>query len=114
MRLGIVGSRGFDNENLLTKTLLPYIFNITVVISGGAYGADKMGEAWAISHGIDTMIFLPDWNKHGKRAGFIRNEDIINNSDFVIAFWDGQSRGTQHSISLCEKYKKPYLIVKYL
>ena len=112
MRLAIIGSREFNNKKLLTDSLLPYLFNTTLVVSGGARGADKMGEDWAKSHGIDTLIFPAEWDKYGKRAGFIRNEDIIKNADFVIAFWDYQSRGTAHSISLCEKYNKHYKIVR--
>jgi hypothetical protein len=71
-----------------------------------------MGEEWAKKHGIDTLIFPADWDKHGKAAGFIRNEDIIKNCDQAIAFWDHVSKGTRHSISLCEKYNKPCKIIK--
>lgn len=112
MKLAIIGSRGFNDVNLLNETLNPLVFQIDLVISGGARGADKMGEEWAERHGIDTLIFPAEWDKYGKSAGFRRNEDIIKNADYVIAFWDGVSRGTQHSISLCEKYNKPCKIVK--
>ena len=87
------------------------MFNVTLVVSGGARGADKMGEDWAKEHGIDTLIFPADWDKHGKAAGYIRNEDIIKNCDQAIAFWDNISRGTKHSIFLCEKYNKPCKII---
>lgn len=63
MRLAIIGSRGFNNVELLNDSLLPYLFNTTLVVSGGARGADKMGEEWGKSHGIDTLIFPADWNK---------------------------------------------------
>ena len=112
MRLAIIGSRGFNDTKLLSDILNPLVFQITLVVSGGANGADKMGQDWAESHGIDTLIFPADWNKHGKAAGFIRNEDIIKNCDQAIAFWDQKSNGTRHSISLCEKYNKPCRIIK--
>jgi hypothetical protein len=112
MRLAIIGSREFNNVKLLTDSLFPYLFNVTLVVSGGCRGADKMGEEWAKKHGIDTLIFPADWDKHGKAAGFIRNEDIIKNCDQAIAFWDHVSKGTRHSISLCEKYNKPCKIIK--
>ena len=112
MKLAIIGSRTFDNYNLLIETLEPYKSKITLVVSGAAKGADSLGEKWAIQNNIETLIFSADWEKHGKKAGFIRNEDIIKNCDCVIAFWDGESKGTKHSLLLCEKYNKPYKIIK--
>jgi hypothetical protein len=66
---------------------------------------------WAIENKIPTSIFFADWETHGKSAGFIRNHEIIKNCDKVIAFWDGVSKGTGHSITLCSKYNKPYKII---
>jgi hypothetical protein len=113
MRLAIIGSRSFNDYNLINQTLSPYKSKITLVVSGAARGADSLGERWAINNQIPTLIFPADWDKHGKRAGYIRNEDIIKNCDVCIAFWDGLSNGTKHSLSLCEKYNKKYSIIKY-
>jgi len=113
MKLAIIGSRGFNDIDLLNETLNPLIFQIELVVSGGAKGADKMGEQWAERHGIDTLIFLPEWDKYGKSAGFIRNEDIIKNADYVIAFWDQKSKGTLHSINLAKELKKPIRIITF-
>lgn len=111
MKLAIIGSRDFYNYEFLKTTLEPYKDKITLVVSGAARGADKLGEQWANENKIQTLIFPADWDKFGKRAGFIRNEDIIKNAECVIAFWDGKSKGTKHSISLCEKYNKPVKII---
>lgn len=113
MKLAIIGSRDFIDYNLLCNELESYKHKITLVVSGGARGADKLGERWAIENNIPTQIFYADWDKLGKRAGFIRNEDIIKNCDVCIAFWDGKSNGTKHSLSLCEKYNKPKKIIIY-
>lgn len=115
MKLAVVGSRGFDDYDLL-KSKLDSIHKrkpITCIVSGGARGADKLSEKWADDNNIPKLIFIPDWNKYGKRAGFLRNKDIIENADAVVAFWDGISKGTQHSINLSKKYKKSCLIVNY-
>ncbi len=112
MKIAIIGSRTFDNYELLQETLKQYKSKITLVVSGAAKGADSLGEKWALKNSINTLIFPADWEQYGKRAGFIRNEDIIKNCDCCIAFWDGKSTGTKHSISLCEKYNKPYKIIK--
>ena len=111
MKLAIIGSRDFNDLTKLNNELEPYLSRIEMVVSGGAKGADKMGEEWAKRNNIKTLIFLAEWNKFGKSAGFIRNEDIIKNCDEVIAFWDGMSKGTKHSISLAEKFNKPCKIV---
>ena len=115
MKLAVVGSRDFNDYGLL-KIKLDQIHKrkpITLIVSGGAKGADKLSERWASENNIETLIFIPDWNKFGKRAGFLRNDDIIKNSDAVIAFWDGVSRGTESSINLAKKYEKSCLVVNF-
>ena len=113
MRIGVIGSRGFNNYDLVCDELNPLLNDIELIVSGGAKGADTLGERWANENNIRTLIFKPDWNKWGKRAGFIRNTDIIANSDYVIAFWDGVSPGTLSSIKLSEKSGTKIKIVKY-
>lgn len=113
VKLAIIGSRSFDNYSLLENKLKEYLSKVELIISGAAKGADSLGEQWAKNNNIKTLIFPADWNKHGKKAGFIRNEDIIKNCDGCIAFWDKKSSGTKHSISLCEKYNKPYKIIYF-
>lgn len=112
MKIAIIGSRNFTNYKLLQEILEQYKPKITLVVSGAAKGADSLGEKWALENNIQTLIFPADWNQYGKRAGFIRNEDIIKNCDCCVAFWDGESKGTKHSLSLCKKYNKPVKIVQ--
>lgn len=108
MRISIIGSRTFNDYDFLKKTILENIDvdDIDEVVSGGANGADKLGEQFAEEFDLSTNIYLPDWKKHGKSAGFIRNADIIKNSDYVFAFWDGQSKGTLNSINIAKKLNK--------
>jgi len=113
MKLAIIGSRTFNDYDVLCDNLESMINTTTLVVSGAAKGADSMGERWAKDNGIKTLIFPAEWDKYGKRAGYIRNEDIIKNCEFCVAFWDGVSKGTMHSVSLCKKYNKPYKIIKY-
>jgi hypothetical protein len=115
MKLAIIGSRTFNDYKLLCEKLnnINSIKKITLIVSGGANGADKLGEKYAKENNILTKIFLPDWKNFGKKAGYLRNIDIINESDCVIVFWDGVSKGTQHSINLAKKYQKKCLIVNF-
>ncbi len=110
MKVAVIGSRDFNDYELVKTALSP--INITLLVSGGAKGADSLGERYAKENNIETLIFKPDWEKHGKAAGMIRNTDIVNNADTIIAFWDGESRGTKDSISKAEKLGKNIIIVK--
>lgn len=113
MNIAIIGSRTFNDYELVKSTLTPYASKIDTIVSGGAKGADTLGEKWANENNKKTLIFLPEWDKYGKSAGYIRNNDIVKNSDGVIAFWDGRSKGTQHSFSLCKQLEIPIKIVKF-
>ena len=86
MKVAVIGSRTFNDYEEVKRSLSA--INITLLVSGGAKGADTLGEQYAKENNIPTKIFLPDWNKHGKAAGFIRNTDIINEAELVVAFWD--------------------------
>lgn len=116
--LAVVGSRTFNNEKLCHEIIEDVIdeYNLEIVkfVSGGAKGADTFGEHWADLHNIEKQIFYPDWKTYGKKAGFLRNVDIIKNCDVCVAFWDGQSHGTKHDIELCEKYKKKCIVYNYV
>ena len=81
-------------------------------MSGGANGADKLGEKFAKDNNIETEIYLPDWNKFGKKAGYIRNKLIIENCDEVIAFWNGKSAGTKITIDIAKKLNVSLHIIK--
>lgn len=117
--IGIVGSRTLRDYEIVKKTLDKYVAsnnldysNITIV-SGGAAGADRFGERYANENFCKLLVFKPDWAKFGKRAGFIRNEDIVKNSNIVFAFHDGISRGTANSIKLTEKFKKDCKVINF-
>lgn len=122
MKLAIVGSRDFDDEFLMAKYLAIFSTAYTndeldppeiEVISGGAKGADSLGERFAKIFRMPVTIFKPDWDKYGKSAGFRRNRQIVDTCDMVLAFWDGKSKGTQNTISLAKAQKKPTFIVYF-
>ena len=111
MKLSIIGSRSFFDYTMLEKILNKE--KIDILVSGGAIGADSLGEQYAENNNIPTLIFKPDWKRFGRAAGFIRNKDIIDNSDKVIAFWDGKSKGTLNSINLAKKQNKKVIIYEF-
>lgn len=113
LKIGVIGSRGFNDYKLVCDTLNPYKDKVFLIVSGGAKGADSLGEKWANENYVKTLIHRPDWNKYGKSAGFVRNELIVDDSDLIIAFWDSMSRGTENSIDLARKEGKKVIIIYY-
>jgi hypothetical protein len=102
MRVGIVGSRGLAVTDL-DKYLPP---ETTEIVSGGCKNSvDIVARAYALEHGIKLTEFLPEYDKYRKGAPLKRNLEIITNSDVVLAFYDGRSRGTQFVINNCNKMK---------
>lgn len=76
-------------------------------MSGGARGVDIIAERAARARDLSTHIIFADWTKHGKSAGYRRNVAIVAVAHRVVAFWDGQSRGTKHTVDIARKAGKP-------
>ena len=111
----VCGSRGFADYETVANCLATYDNGApNHIISGGCpSGADRLVEIFVARHQDWTITVVPaDWTTHGKKAGFIRNQQMIDmNPDLVLAFWDGASRGTAHTLNLAKKRKIPTLIV---
>ncbi len=99
MRVAVIGSRGLTVDDL--GKYLPEV--TTEIVSGGADGIDTCARQYALSHGIKLTEFLPEYSRYGRGAPIKRNDTIIQNSDMVLAFWDGKSRGTKYVIDKCRK-----------
>lgn len=103
MRVIIAGSRSINKYSVLKKAIEDSGFKITSVVSGCARGADELGIAYAQFADIPCERFPANWNKHGKSAGILRNVEMSENADALIALWDGKSRGTSHMIEIAKK-----------
>jgi hypothetical protein len=102
MRVIIAGSRDFNDYELLKKHCDCLLQNQKEVeiVSGGARGADKLGERYASEKGYPLKKFPADWEKFGKSAGYKRNKEMAEYADSLIVFWDGISKGTKNMIGL--------------
>jgi hypothetical protein len=78
-----------------------------------ARGADALGYQFAKTNNIMVYEFPADWSQ-GKSAGFKRNAQMGDFSDGLLAFWDGQSRGTKGMIEYMQRLGKPVHVVRYL
>ena len=111
----IAGSRNFYNYDKVEDTVVSYFMSRGIlkenveIISGGAKGADKLGERLAISYGLKLALFPAKWDTYGKAAGMIRNKEMaayaIKDSEKAIlfAFWDGESHGTKGMIDIAKR-----------
>lgn len=119
----IAGGRDFDDYEKLSE-ICDKIFEAIVkhseedlefeIVSGGARGADKLGEIYALDRGYSVKRFPANWDKHGKSAGFRRNAEMSEYGDILIAFWDNRSRGTKNMIDLANARKMPTITIGYV
>lgn len=109
MRTAIIGSRHITDFNL-TRALEG--LTITEIISGGAAGVDTLAEEFAQSHGLPLTIFPADWKQQGPKAGPLRNKQIVESCEQLLAVWDGSSKGTDTTIRMAQQAGKPVRVVK--
>lgn len=111
MRVGIIGSRNV--VGVTAQQLIPWIpANCTQIVSGGARGIDTLAEEAARQLGIPLLCLRPDYNRYGRQAPLRRNDEILGNCDYVLAFWDYCSRGTCYTITECIRRHIPCRIVE--
>jgi hypothetical protein len=110
----IAGSRGFNDYDLLSKVIFEQSekFEAMSIVSGMAKGADALAVKFAKEHGVQLYEFPADWSQ-GKAAGYMRNKEMADFSQGLIAFWDGESPGTRHMINLMRNRNKFVYVVLY-
>ena len=136
LRIIIAGGRSFDDYQMLKTESLKAITAIVktatgqdkikkeqiTIVSGGANGADKLGERFANECGLRTRIFVANWDRYSRRAGYMRNVEMAEFAadkenglayGALIAFWDGQSKGTKHMIDTAKKNGMDVHVVNY-
>lgn len=113
MRVIIAGGRDFNNYDLIEQTMAELNLEIDYIMSGAADGADALGERWAENHQIPVKRYPAQWNKFGKQAGAIRNRTMAICGDYLVAFWDGKSKGTKIMIDMMKQRGKHGKVVIY-
>jgi len=115
LKVIIAGGRDFKEYQLLCDTCDKVLKNqqLVQIVSGGAKGADALGEKYAEANGYNVKKFSADWDNLGKKAGPIRNAAMSDYADCLIAFWDGESKGTKHMIDFAKTDGLKVRVVKY-
>lgn len=123
-RVIIAGGRDFNDYDLLVEkvdyflsTAISQGYKI-IIVSGTAKGADKLGEQYAKEKGYEIAYFPADWAANGKRAGYLRNQEMAKYAKeqghgALIAFWDEKSKGTKHMIDIAKKDNLHIRVVNY-
>lgn len=123
MKLIIAGGRDFEDKVVACTEFLAIarelntnfhkVNPITEIVSGGAKGADRCGEFVGSLFNIPVKKFIPDWDGLGKRAGYVRNAEMAEYADALLAFWDKKSKGTKHMIDTATKKGLHVKVVYY-
>ena len=116
IRVIIAGGRKFNDYEMLKRNMLKFIqklhdhidFHKVEIVSGNANGTDKLGERFAKEYHYDLKIMPAQWDLHGRSAGYLRNKEMLAytkeaDHSVLVAFWDGQSKGTKNMIDISRK-----------
>jgi hypothetical protein len=115
MKVLVCGGRNYQNKNKV-YSILDSIHRetpISLIIHGGAKGADSFAREWAIDNDIIFQTYHADWNRYGKVAGRFRNTEMLEKSqpNLVVAFPGGN--GTAHMISITKKQNTPLMVIEH-
>jgi hypothetical protein len=122
VRVVITASRSWTNTALI-RDRLSRLPSGTTIVHGGAPGGDTIADAEARALGLTVEVWPANWERYGRGAGVIRNLDMLDSTpqqptsdpppppDLVVAFWDGKSRGTKHTIDSAERRGLPTDVV---
>ncbi|QLF80712.1 DNA processing protein [Escherichia phage vB_EcoP_SP5M] len=118
MKLIVAGGRDFVNTQVMITVLMDLVEKGKIdpnpeLVCGMARGADMLAYSLWANHNMKIHTFPADWKTHPRSAGYIRNAEMGNFADVLVAFWDGKSRGTKHMIDIMQRLNKPVYIVRY-
>ena len=114
-RLIVAGSRNFNDYQFVKDEVTKYINdlgNVVEIVSGKAKGVDTLGERIAEELGLKIAEFPADWEKFGKRAGYLRNTEMGKYATHAIIFCNSEDKGSTMMLNIMKYFKKPYRHIK--
>lgn len=112
MKTIVAGSRTYTNYVFVALALDAHLTpDVDEIVSGGARGADSLGERYAREHHLNLTVFPAKWAENGRGAGIIRNGEMAKYADELVAFWNGRSPGTKNMIETMKGLGKPVLVI---
>ena len=118
MKLIVAGGRDFTDTNRMIAELQKLVESGEItdspeLVCGMARGADMLAYSLWANNRMPIHNFPANWNKHGKSAGYKRNQEMGEFADAAVCFWDGNSKGTKHMIDIMNRLNKPVYVVRY-
>lgn len=130
IKIIVAGSRSFSDISTLTN-IIDHVLNLYVykkgfaknkieIVCGMARGADLLGKRYAEVNGYDVKCFPANWDLYGKSAGYLRNKEMAEYAasekgyGALIAFWNGNSKGTKNMIDLAKEYGLKTFVYNYI
>lgn len=118
MKLIVAGGRDFTDTNRMIAELQKLVESGEItdspeLVCGMARGADMLAYSLWDNNRMPIHNFPANWNKHGKSAGYKRNQEMGEFADAAVCFWDGNSKGTKHMIDIMQRLNKPVYVVRY-
>lgn len=118
MKLIVAGGRNFVNTQVMITVLMDLVEKGKIdpnpeLVCGMARGADMLAYSLWANNKMPIHNFPANWDKHGKSAGYRRNQEMGEFADAAVCFWDGNSKGTKHMIDIMNKLGKPVYVVRY-
>lgn len=111
----VAGTRDFIDKKYLWGVLDRYLREhdpkTITILDGKSRGPDSFGGEYGEAKGLRVLPFPADWDKHGKGAGFIRNEEMAKAGTHLIAFWDGKSSGTKDMIERAQNHGLRVIVI---
>ena len=101
MKIAVIGSR-----SIAAVDIDRYVPSGAEIVSGGAKGVDASAVEYARKNGLKLTLFEPEYERYGRAAPILRNKKIVDYADKIIAFWDGNSKGTLSVIEYAKKVGK--------
>jgi hypothetical protein len=111
MKTIVVGSRGIEDYQLVSRAIKMAPWTITEVVSGCARQVYRLGERWAAARNIPVKRFPAEWERLGKAAGFLRNEQMARYAEALVAVWDQKSNGSRHMVHRATELELAVLVV---
>ncbi len=120
--LAVIGSRSFKDyetleyeiDRIFKRKKIATPDRNMCIVSGGARGADRLAKRYADEHPeVEYIEHKPNWEAYGKKAGFMRNVEIVKDSHMVLSFWNGKSKGTKHTLGLAQTLGKQIKVVRF-
>ncbi|SRR6266404_2987666 len=113
MKVIVAGSRGIHDYEFVAQAIRCSGFDITEIVSGTAAGVDRLGERWARENNIPISRFPANWDTHGKAAGPIRNREMAEYANALVAVHNGVSHGTAHMIKTAKELGLLVMVFTY-